>query len=160
AWPLRSAIVFFLLIFVNAAGASSLDAYLYNNAGLKHYRDKMYFESYRDFLKALNEEPLNPDLQMNLGLTFAQKEEWDKAEKAFVSAYELCTGDKQWQFMALFNVGAVRGKAENIEGALEAYQTALEIEPESFEVKTNIELLLQGQGGQQGKSGKQGGKGN
>lgn len=162
ARPLRSAkfLTAWVLILSSAAvEASSLKAYVNDRNGLKHYQNKLYFESYQDFLKALEEEPLNPDLQMNLGLTFAQNEEWDKAEKAFLSAYELSKGDKEREFMALFNLGYARGQKGEIDGALQAYQAALDIEPESIEVKTNIELLWQGQGKGSGKDGKQGGKG-
>ncbi len=162
AWPVRSAktVILFFAVFVGVfAHAASLKAYVSNSQGLIHYQGKLFFQSYQDFLKALEEEPFNPDLQMNLGLTFAQNEEWDKAEKAFVSSYQLSKGDKEREFMSLFNIGVVRGQKGDIDGALQAYQSALEIEPESLEVKTNIELLFQGQGKGGGKSGKQGGKG-
>lgn len=166
AWPIRSAKAVARAALVVACGfagwranAVTLKAFVHNAEGLRHYKDKLFFESYQDFLKALEEEPLNPDLQMNLGLTFAQNEEWDKAEKAFLSAYGLAKGDKQREFMALFNIAVMRGQKSDIDGALQAYQAALEIEPESLEVKTNIELLFQGQGKGNGKSGNQGGKG-
>src|SRR5262249_23878756 len=133
------------------ANATSLRSCLDNMSGLSHFRDKLYFQSYQDFLHAIEHDPLNPDLQMNMGLTFAQNEEWDKAEKAFQSAYNLSKGDSERQFMALFNLGVAKGQKGDIDGALQAYQAALDIEPESLEVKTNIELLWQSNQGQ-GKS--------
>lgn len=160
ARTIRSAIIAILLFATCGARAASLQAYLDNITGLKHFKDKLYFQSYQDFLRALENDPLNPDLQMNMGLTFAQGEEWEKAEKAFQSAYELSKGDKEREFMALFNLGVARGQKGDIDGALKAYQAALDIEPESIEVKTNIELLWQNSQGQGQGQGDKGGKGN
>jgi tetratricopeptide (TPR) repeat protein len=147
AWPFRSAKILSLLLFSSSASAASLDAYLSNRAGLNHFKDKQYFQSYQDFLKALEKEPLNPDLQMNLGATFVANEEWDKAEKAFMAAYAMSKGDSSREFLALFNLAYSRWQKSDIDKALEAYQKCLEIEPESLEVKTDIELMWQSQQG-------------
>lgn len=154
AWSIRSSktIIALALLFALPAQARSLRAYLDNSAGLRHFKEKLFFQSYRDFLKAIEQDPLNPDLQNNLGITFMVSEEWAKAEKAFMSAYDLAKGDKEREFMALFNIAIARAQGGNIDGALQAYQRALEIDPDSLEVKTNIELLWQSQQGQ-GKGG-------
>lgn len=163
AWTLRSAKILIPLLFLSTASpahAAGMDAFLNNNAGLRHFKNKLYFQSYQDFLKALQSEPLNPDLQINLGMTFVANEEWEKAEKAFMSAFDLSKGDKTREFTSLFNIAFVRWQKGDIDGALQAYQKALEIEPESLEVKTDIELMWQSQQGKgQGQQGQNGGKG-
>ena len=161
AWSLRStkAVVVAALFFPCVVHATSLDAYINNNTGLRHFKDKLYFQSYQDFLKALSTEPLNPDLQLNLGMTFVANEEWEKAENAFLAAYDMSKGDKPREFMALFNLAFARWQKGDIATALQAYQKALEIEPESLEVKTDIELMWQSQQGKGDGKGQGGGRG-
>jgi Ca-activated chloride channel homolog len=163
AWPVRTTktlVVLTTVLLPFSASARSLKAYIENSAGLFHFQAKQYFPAYNDFLRALEQDPYNPDLHMNLGLTFEMNEEYEKAEKAYLSAEQLAGEDKARQFLALFNMAGVRAKKEDVDGALQAYQAALEIEPESLEVKTNIELLFQQQQGK-GKSNqdKKNGKG-
>jgi tetratricopeptide (TPR) repeat protein len=55
----------------------------------------------------------------------------------------------------LFNLATIQAEQKNNDKALELYQKALDIDPESIEVKTNMELLTQqdsgGGGGQDDK---------
>ena len=162
AWSFRTAKAVGLaaLLIPSFAHAASLKAYIENNAGLRHFKEKMYFQAYQDFLKALAVEPLNPDLQTNLGMTFVANEEWEKAAAAFQSAYDMAKGDRAREFMALFNLAFAQWQKGDIDAALKSYQKALELEPESLEVKTNIELMWQSQQGKgQSKDGKGGGQG-
>ncbi len=46
----------------------------------------------------------------------------------------------------------VQAKAKKIDAALESYQAALELDPDSIEVKNNIELLWQGSGQGEGEA--------
>lgn len=162
AWSLRAAkaVTAVLLFYPSLSQASSLKAYMDNNAGLRQFKNKMYFQAYQDFLKALGVEPLNPDLQINLGMTFVAQEEWEKAASAFQAAYDMAKGDKSREFVALFNLAFANWQKGDIDAALKAYQKALEIEPNSLEVKTDIELMWQSQQGKgDSKQGKGGGQG-
>jgi hypothetical protein len=165
AWSIRSSqaltlALFFVSFLVQPAGAASLRAYVDNVQGIRSLQKKEFFMAYKDFLQALSHDPLNPDLQMNLALTLELNEEWEKAEKAYLSAYALSQGDSKRQFAALFGLGNARKGKSETDLALEAYQGALEIDPNSIEVKTNIELLTQSQSGEgKSKKGKGGGNG-
>jgi tetratricopeptide (TPR) repeat protein len=130
------------------ASAATWPAYLHNRTGLKHLGDKAYYPAYQEFLKALESDPLNPDVQMNLGLTFEANEEYGKAEQAYRGALELVPEKSPLRFEALFNLAGALAKQKKIDAALAAYQACLEINPDSIEVKTNIELLWQGGQGQ------------
>lgn len=64
------------------------------------------------------------------------------------------------KFYILFNLGVLYSQESDVSNALSKYQQALEIQPESKEIKTNIELLFQqqqqqqqGQKNQQGQQG-------
>lgn len=152
------------------ARAATLDAFLKNREALKKYEQKAYFPSYQEFLKALQSDPMNPEIQLNLGRALEANQEFDKAQKAYRGALQLLPKDSNLRFEALFNLGNVQTKLKRIDEALATYQLALEMVPDSIEVKTNIELLWQNsQGGegenqdkqqqQQQQNQKQGGKG-
>lgn len=127
--------------------ATTVQSYLQNREGVKKFSEKSYYPAYQAFLKALEEEPLSPELQMNLARTFEANEEFEKAEKAYRGALKLLPDHPEHRFSVLFNLAGVLGKQHKIGEALEAYQECLAMAPESKEVKTNIELLWQGGGG-------------
>lgn len=142
-----------LLLISQTVSAASFESWQYNRSGLKKFQQKSFFPAYQDFLKALENDPFNPEVQLNIARTFEANEEWPKAEKAYRGALKIFNEKSQRRFEVLFNLAGVLGKQKRIDEALAAYQQALEIEPDSIEVKTNIELLWQSGGG--GGSGDQ-----
>ena len=130
--------------------ASTVKSYWQTSLGVAKFAQKSYYPAYQEFLKALEEDPLSPELQMNLARTFEVNEEFEKAEKAYKGALKFIPEKDPLRFQALFNLAGALGKQSKIEEALVNYQAALELQPESQEVKTNIELLWQ-QGGGGGK---------
>jgi Ca-activated chloride channel family protein len=129
-----------------AASAATVQSALRNSEGVIKFNAKSYYPAYQTFLKALESDPLNPALHLNLARTLEANEEYDKSELAYRSALQLLPKDSPLRFQALFNLGGVLGKQKKIDEALAAYQAALDLVPESKEVKTNIELLWQGGG--------------
>jgi tetratricopeptide (TPR) repeat protein len=132
---------------MNAAGATTVDSYFLNRDGVAKLQAKSYFPAYQDFTKALEDDPLNPELHLNLALSFELHEEYDKAEQGYKGALKLLPEKNSRRFEALFNLAGVQAKNKKIDEALQTYQAALEIDPDSKEVKTMIELLWQGGGG-------------
>ncbi|MGE4132864.1 MAG: tetratricopeptide repeat protein [Bdellovibrionales bacterium] len=141
-----------VLLASQSIAATTLDSYWRNREGLKEYDKKSYYSAYRAFLRALEVDPLNPEIQMNLGRTFEANEEFEKAEQAYRGALTVMPKDSPLRFEALFNLAGVYAKEKKIDEALAAYQEALALEPDSIEVKTNIELLFMGGGGGGGES--------
>jgi len=140
-----------ILLFAPSVWAVTPQAVELNKKGIKAIDKKNYYQAYKDFVEALSLEPFNSRLKINLGLSYELNEEFDKAYKEFLGAYKYAKDDKM-KFMALFNAAQVKGVKHEIEPALNLYQRCLELNPESIEVKTNIELLMkQGQGGGKGK---------
>jgi Ca-activated chloride channel homolog len=139
----------FLILFASgAAHATTVDSYLLNSDGIDKLQAKSYYPAFQDFIKALQEDPLNPQLHMNLGLALELNEEFEKAEQAYKGALRLIpASDPSRRFQTLFNLAGVQSRNKKIDEALKTYQAALEIDPDSKEVKTNIELLWQGGGG-------------
>lgn len=139
--------------------ATTLNSYLRNRDGLKKFEGKSYFPAYQDFTKALEDDPLNPEVQLNIARALEANEEFPKAEQAYKGILQMLPKDSPRRFETLFNLAGVQAKNKKIDEALDSYQAALEIEPESKEVKTNIEMLWQGGGegegdGQEGQDKK------
>lgn len=98
-------------------------------------------KAYQHALKSLEKDPLAPELQINLGNSLEGLESISKAGDAYKMAEKLST-DPILKFQARFNQAQALAKEKKIEDALIMYQSALEIDPESQIVKTNIELLM------------------
>lgn len=148
-------------IFVAAISASSLASagelrgVLKNNQGVTRFETGRPQDSYGLFTDALGEIPYAPEVQYNIGNSFLQMKETEKALRQYEVALRLAQGDssraKEVRFRALYNTGAVLASLEKREEALTAYQQALELKPDSAETKTNMELLLSGgEGGGKG----------
>lgn len=143
----RTVILLTLAICGACAQATTWDSFWRNRDGVKKFKAESYLGAHQAFLKALENDPMNPEIHLNLALTYQVNEEFDKAEKAYLSALHLLPENSPRRFEALFNLGVAYGKQRKLDEALKSYQAALDLYPESKEVKTNIELLFQGGGG-------------
>lgn len=142
-----------VLFFFIPSSASTIRSYLSNRSALSAMEKKQYMESQRSLLEALESDPMDPRLHLNLGINLFAMEEPAKAAQAFASAGKVAK-TREEKFVALFNEAFSLGESKQIEKALEKYQEALRLNPESQEVKVNIELLMasnQGQGEGEGQ---------
>lgn len=147
--PFRNSYSLILLLSVGfSVHATTVNSYWRNREGIKKFGEKSYLGAYQNFLHALEDDPLNPELHLNMALTFEMNEEYEKAEKAYKNVLKLLPANSPRRFEALFNLGGVLAKEKKIDEALSAYQAALDMVPDSKEVKTNIELLWQNGDGQ------------
>ena len=107
------------------------------------------------FLKGLRFNPFQPQLHLNLGLSFEILQQNEKAMSSYKEAERLSLESKNYEvlFMSLFNQAQLLAKDKKVDEAIATYQKALELIPSSKEVKTNIELLTQQQQGQGGGEG-------
>src|ERR1035437_126617 len=85
---------FVLLLFIgigcgDLASAETVRGYFLNREGVRKFADKAYYPAYQSFLKALEDDPLNPELHLNLARTFEVNEEFEKAERAYKSALKI-----------------------------------------------------------------------
>ncbi len=153
--------VSFLLIglgLCSTAHASLLKAIEKNREAIKLLEKENPTGAENALLSGLAEDPFNPLLHLNLGLVFEIEEKYEKALKEADSVLRIQNLPPEIQFYAHFNAGNAAAKKEDIDLALKHFQAALDVNPESKETKTNIELLIKsGQG--KGKGGKGGGKG-
>lgn len=137
-----------ILVFGHSALAltfSPLDYYATGMAKI-YLMMKKYEVAQNEMLKALRKSPLEPELHLNLGIAQMGLGHINKALGSFRMAEELAH-DEGLIFVSRFNQALVLSMDKKIPEAIVMYQKALEIDPGSKEVKTNIELLMQQQQG-------------
>lgn len=145
--------LFVSLLTVIAVGAGagaetgeSVSSIFKNNSGVDKLKSEKPLEAYRDFKESLVDDPKNGVIHLNMGLTFQLNKEYDKAIQEYsVAARE--SSNPEIKFDANFNAGTAATELKQYDRALAFYQAALEIQPDSKEAKTNIELLVQSKAG-------------
>ena len=155
--PLVLSTLGFFLFFSPGALGGELNGIIKNNEGVSRYEKGRPMDAYGFFTDALGELPFAPEIQYNIGNSFLQMKDVDKAISQYKLALKLAPGEskreKEVRFRALFNTGAILASQNKTEEALESYQKALALAPDSLETKTNMELLTQS-GGSGGKGDK------
>jgi Ca-activated chloride channel family protein len=150
SWVITLNAVVLALAMVGAPSAHAVQSwrnYYHNRSALGALEEKDPVKAIGEIQKGLSGDGLDAVMQYNLGVALEQQRDFEAAAKQFAFAARL-TNDPDLKFESLFN--SARNLAENkkIPEALQAYQKALSVRPNSVEVKTNIELLMQqNQGG-------------
>ena len=116
-------------------------------------KDEKAHPPQEQIFEALEIDPSLYQLHSNLGIIFNRIKKNEDAEKSFKEALKQAElgKDANGQFFSHFNLGAFYGSSNKIPEALAHYQSALDLDPTSTEVKHNIELLWQSQPQQSGK---------
>lgn len=140
-------ILMFINLFSKHAIASEDPSVVYkNNKAISTFTDEKVMESKMQLEKEVVDHPDSGALHYNLGFVHENSKEPESAIKEYLSSVKN-TDDKNLQFQANFNAARLYGEQKDIPNALKYYQAALEIKPDSQEVKTNIEMLFKGNGG-------------
>lgn len=117
-----------------------------NNEAAESLKNERNGEAYRALIDGLAQAPFQEELHLNLGLAFERNGEKEKALAEYAGVAK-SSANPAYRFQALFNAARLKGEMKKIDEALELYQQALGLVPDSEEVKTNIELLLASGGG-------------
>jgi tetratricopeptide (TPR) repeat protein len=146
------------------AHAQSLDLIYKNNSAARAFRAEKKMEAYEQFLSTLAIDPYDPTVQFNVGSVLNSLGEEEKSELLYKQLLKdvdqkLKTGVPQeeqqnWlkvKFAILYNLGVFYQSQQKVDEALDSYQKALELIPQSKEIKTNIEMMLNASGGGKGK---------
>lgn len=131
--------------------ANDLRGIWQNNQGVRKFDGKKSVEAFDRFNDAMVDLPFSSEVHYNLGNTFLGNKEFDKALSEYAQALKLSRGkskqEQETRFKALFNSGVALTELKRVDEAIDHYQQALEIHPDSIETKTNIELLARSQSG-------------
>jgi len=149
---LRTIIFISILIFASAGFAFGPPSIQYNEDGITKYQKEDYGNAFDNFAKALARDPFNPAFHLNLGDSFYKNGELPKAISEYEAVESSPKATAEEKFKAMFNAGNASIETKDIPKALRYYQRALDYDPDSLEVKTNIELALKQQQGGGGKS--------
>ncbi len=122
-------------------------------SGANKVDDSLVYEAHKKILKATLKSSGKAEVRMNLGLTFELSGELENAFKAYNMAELATKQNPSLEFIAKYNKARILAAQKKIPEAIAQYQSALDMNPESLEIKTNIELLMQQQQGG-GKGGK------
>jgi Ca-activated chloride channel family protein len=140
-------LLFSLLVPVSVWAQSDPSSVLSNRNGIEELKKSNPSGAQEKFLSGLSRNPFEARLHYNLALSFEALGQLDKAQASYETALKLAEHDPETRFSANFNLGLLAQKAKKKEEALHFYQEALNINPDSQETKTNIELLTQDQQG-------------
>jgi tetratricopeptide (TPR) repeat protein len=112
-----------------------------NNSAVGKIGEEKFLEAYTYLVDGIMEDGDVAEMHYNLGIVFEGMKDEEKAVLEYEASVER-TEDKDLSFRAHFNAGRVFGAQARIDEALEHYQKALDLKPDSVETKANIELLL------------------
>jgi tetratricopeptide (TPR) repeat protein len=135
-----------LFLLISQLFAQSPQTVYKNNTAHDLFNEDKVFESKQILQNEVIENPGSPELKYNFGKVFEKSNEVDDAIREYVAAAK-SNQNSELQFQSLFNAARLYGDKKDIPNALKYYQLALDIKPDSLEVKTNIELLIQNGGG-------------
>lgn len=156
---------FFTILFYTSFGWShSLDLIYQNNSAVRQFNAEKKMQAYEEFLATLLVAPEDPVVQFNVGSSLQAFGDVEKSEKLYkqlllsIDQHLKLSLPKEEQqewlkvkFAVLYNLGVFYQSKSEIDLALDSYQKALELLPDSKEVKTNIEMMFNGSGGGKGK---------
>lgn len=147
-----SPFILFLALLVLSSCDQSIDlrTVQLNKEGSQALKSEQPESARQKFIEAMNYDPLLPELQINLGLSYELSKDDEKALQQYEGSVSLVKSEQQ-KFVALYNQAQLLGRLKKVDEALVKYQQALEIIPSSKEVKTNIELLIQDKQSGQGQ---------
>ena len=123
------------------AHASTLDSYKHNK--LAESTDSFEIKEAESLiLNLMGNKKEDLVLQYNLGVLYS-KENPEKASKQFkyVLKSQECAKNSRVCKLSAFNLGVIKSK-QNVDEAVMYYQKALRLDPDFYEAKHNLELLL------------------
>jgi len=113
-----------------------------NNLGMLFLRTRQYEEALRELMAALKIQPDNPRIMSNLGIAYAHVGLYDEAIRMYRWALQINSS----LFLTHVLLGDVCFRTDKPDCAVEAYQNALELQPDNQEVPEKLQLAKERQG--------------
>lgn len=153
----------FMALVVTLAGCSEYKSpsiatlYQDNQAG-RDVKNEKYEDALAKYYSLLSEDVARESTHSNIGVLLNMVKKPEEGLKSLQHALKLAEAhnNPEMIFKVHYNLGVYYGALKKIPEALEHYQSALDIIPDSHEIKTNIELLLQQQKQDQKQQGGEG----
>ncbi len=148
-----SMIAFMVLLPWSPAEAShGLSEIWDNNKAVVHMQQEKFIEAHEEMTELVSKKPFDPIFQYNMGTSCMTVEEPEKAIQMYGEILKQNPIPSTVEYVTYYNLGFLYSlEGGDIDKALHYYQQALNLNPTSVEIKTNIELLMAGgQGGGKG----------
>lgn len=129
--------------FREAMSINPNDPVVYSNLGSVQLEVKDWKAAEASFLKALELDPDFSDAYENLGILYFITENYSAAETVFLRAIELNEAAEIVDSLAYANLGDLYFTTGYVNACIDAYQTALEIEPELSSLRVRLGMAWQ-----------------
>lgn len=122
--------------------------------GNKLYHKGQFDKALPEYQKAIEQNPKNDIARYNLANTRYRASNFDEAEKAFDDEITN-TSDKKYKERSYYNKGVAFIKEKKLEESIDAWKTALKIDPTDEDARFNLQKALTEQKKNQSKEQKQ-----
>ncbi len=131
---------FFVFIFISFSGEPvNALSFSTKSKAEKNYENKRYADALGQFLDAQMTDPENLKLKYNLGNTYFQTKEYEKAEKMFLST--AVEGEKELSQKSYYNLGNTYYHMGKLKESVESFEKAVELDPTDEDAKHNLEFV-------------------
>ena len=127
-----------LLCALNGFAQNGNDAI---RTGNRHYKQGEYQKALPEYQKAVTQDPSNPVARYNLGNAQFRNNQFGEAEKEYDAAVK-SSDDKNFSQKAIYNKGVALTKQKKLLESIEAYKTALTLNPADEDARFNLQKAL------------------
>ncbi|MEQ1677890.1 MAG: tetratricopeptide repeat protein [Chitinophagaceae bacterium] len=130
-----------ILVLMVSFAALSQQAEKFIQQGNEFYRQQQFEKAATEYSKAIKEDPDNATAKLNLANSLQKQGKEDEAVQLF-SEVAVTATDADLKAKAYYNKGAVLSKQKKLEESIEAYKSALRIDPSDNEARENLQKAL------------------
>ena len=134
----------YLILIPAIANAAVVQAQKENEmiqAGNDLYRKQQYDKAQQEYASALKTQPANATAKYNIAATTYRMDKQDDAIKQYDELAKTDI-DADMRAKSMYNKGAILSKQKKLEESIEAYKSALRINPQDKEARENLQKAL------------------
>jgi tetratricopeptide (TPR) repeat protein len=109
--------------------------------GNQLYKQGDFDKSLPEYERAVKLNPENALANFNYGNAFFRKEKWEDAQKSFETVIARSTDDAMRE-QGFYNKGVALTKQQKLEESIEAYKSALKLQPNDQDARINLQKAL------------------
>lgn len=137
---MKSVILISILILTQTfSKAQSVETAISKGNG--HYRQQQYTLAETQYKTALEKTPENTTAQFNLANALYQQKKWGEAH-GVLKKLSAGTNDKELKAIIHYNNGVIYTKEKALERSIDAYKSALRLNPADGDARENLQKAL------------------